>query len=96
MKRQTEAYVRKAQTRMPDGTVVERDWTARERYMLYVRGFRDGASVRAMRFPGLGAYDLGYADGRAARHAAVEAYAKQIGYEPTVLRSAEPSSGDKT
>jgi hypothetical protein len=47
--RVTESYVRKAVTRLPDGRFVERDWTPSERYKLYVRGFRDGASIKAMR-----------------------------------------------
>lgn len=82
---------RLAQTKLPDGTVIEREWTPRERYMLYVSGFGDGAAYRSMRpnREGLGAYDRGYADGRAARGRAATAYAKEVGYVPGVLRSAD-------
>lgn len=80
-----ETYVRLS--RDIDG--VEHEWSPRERYMLFVRGFRDGCAVKAMRRDcvGLGAYDRGYAEGRASANVAVAAYAAEIGYEPTVLRT---------
>lgn len=82
---------RLAQTKLPDGTVVEREWTPHERYMLYSRGFKDGAGVKAMRkdCEGLGAYERGYDEGRRSLNQHVGAYAKEIGYIPTVLRTAE-------
>lgn len=70
-----------------DGT--EREWSAREKFQLYSRGFRDGAATRAVRHEGLGAYELGYAEGRQSVRLAVDSYAKRIGYEPTILRTAE-------
>ena len=84
----TEENKRLAQTRMPDGTLVDRPWTVAERYMLYARGFRDGASTHAIKenLLGLGAYDRGYSDGKAATSSAVAAYAKEIGYVPSILR----------
>ena len=79
---------RLAQTKMPNGTVVDRPWTSGERYQLYRRGFRDGAGGRGVRHEceGLGAYDRGYAEGRATASAAISAYAQEIGYTPTILR----------
>jgi hypothetical protein len=66
----------------------EREWTPHERYMLFTAGFRDGAASRSMqkKMQGLGAYDRGYSEGRAARERAVKKYAKEIGYKPTILR----------
>lgn len=69
-----------------DGT--KREWSSNEKYQLFVRGFRDGAAIHAMRHPGLGAYELGYAEGQQARGRAVDAYAKKIGHVPTILRTA--------
>ncbi len=90
-----ETSVRKAQTKLPDGTLIERDWNARERYQLYVRGFRDGAAVKAMRDDhiGLGAYDRGYGDGRRALVLAAATYAEEVEYEPSILRAAAESEG---
>lgn len=70
-----------------DGT--EREWSPSERYQLFVRGFRDGAAVHAMRHAGLGAYDRGYAAGQQARRMATSSYANEIGYEPTILRASQ-------
>ncbi len=91
-----ETYARKAQTRLPDGTFVEREWSAHERYQLYMRGFRDGAGIKSMRDDhiGLGAYDRGYGDGRDALHTDLDAYGKEVGHEPSVLRTAD--SGGST
>jgi hypothetical protein len=83
-----ETYKRLAQTELPGGKIVEREWTPHEQYQLYASGFRDGAGSRAMDKDreGLGAYDRGYADGKKARGAALKKYAKEIGYKPTILR----------
>jgi ADP-ribose pyrophosphatase YjhB (NUDIX family) len=72
------------------GAPTQRDWTPSERYQLYLRGWKDGANIRAMdpfsqEFP---PYGRGYADGRRARSAAAEEYAKEIGHIPMVLRLA--------
>ena len=79
---------RLAQTRLPDGTMVDRQWFPSELYHLYARGFRSGAGGHAMRpdHQGLLAYDRGYEDGQKATREAVGAYAKEIGYEPSILR----------
>lgn len=79
---------RLAQTALPGGKIVEREWTPHERYMLYSRGFRDGAGGRPIdtEREGLGAYDRGYKDGHTARCKAMKDYAEEIGYEPTILR----------
>lgn len=71
----------------------EREWSASERYQLFTRGFRDGAAIHAMRHSGLGAYELGYAEGQRARGLAVDAYAKKVGHVPTVLRAAGSETG---
>jgi hypothetical protein len=86
---------RLAQTRLPGGKVIEREWTPHERYMLFAKGFRAGAGARAIdpACEGLGAYDRGYAEGLEARRKAVDAYAKEIGYVPSILRARSPSSG---
>jgi hypothetical protein len=85
---------RLAQTRLPGGKLVEREWTAHERYMLYASGFKDGAGVRPIdkEREGLGAYDRGYADGRLARSNAIASYANEVGYRPTILRAADDRS----
>ncbi len=82
---------RLAQTKLPSGETIEREWTPHERYMLYAFGWSAGASMRAMdpTKSGLGAYDRGYAEGRAARHTAISWYAVEVGYEPTILRTPE-------
>lgn len=54
--------------------------------MLYVRGFSDGATVRAMRHPERPAYVRGYGAGIKAKQDAVAAYCQEIGYEPSILR----------
>ena len=57
-----------------------REWTKHENYMLYSRGFRDGASTRGMRdeCKGLIAYDEGYEDGWKAKNKAINAYCKKL------------------
>lgn len=85
-----DTFDRKAQTRLPDGTIVERDWTASERYQLYARGWRDGAGLRPTRKDhlGLGPYNRGYGDGSKARDAACEAEALRIGFTVRIVRLA--------
>lgn len=65
-----------------------REWSNRAQYMLYTIGFGHGAALRAMRegCSGIEPYLRGYADGRRARTEAISAYAKELGYEPTILR----------
>lgn len=86
-----DTFFRKAQTKLPDGTLVDREWSKSERYQLYARGFRDGAGTKAMRKDhiGLGPYDRGYSDGIAATRAACNAEARRLAYEPTILRAAD-------
>jgi hypothetical protein len=66
-----------------------REWSAREKYMLYARGFSDGAAFRAIRpeCEGHPSYDKGYKDGHDARNKAINAYCKEIDYTPTVIRA---------
>jgi hypothetical protein len=84
-----ETNVRLAQTKLPGGKIIERDWTVHERFQLFAKGFRSGAGVRAIdpACEGLGAYDRGYDEGIQARRDAVDAYAKEIGYTPSILRT---------
>ena len=65
-----------------------REWSAGEKYQLYIRGFKDGASARAVRddHEGHPSYDRGYEEGRSAANAAISTYAKEIGYTPNILR----------
>lgn len=69
----------------------DRSWALRESYMLYSSGFRDGASVKAMRPNRKGAlpYDQGYVDGQKAYQSAVGSYCKDIGFTPSILRTTE-------
>jgi hypothetical protein len=69
------------------GAAEGRQWTAHERYMLYCQGFRDGASTTAIRHSGFPDYERGYGDGIGARGTATDAFAKEIGYKPTILRT---------
>lgn len=71
----------------------EREWSPAEKFQLYSRGFRDGAATRAMRHEGLGAYEVGYAEGRQSVRLAVDSYAKRVGYEPTILRTTATTPG---
>ena len=66
-----------------------REWNAREKYMLYAQGYRDGSGTRPIRpdSSGLAAYDRGYSDGKKQRNEAVQKYADEIGYVPTILRA---------
>lgn len=67
-----------------------REWSPRERYVLYRRGFRAGAGIRPIESEaeGIEAYDRGYDDGVAALGKASARYAKRVGYVPEVLRLA--------
>ena len=66
------------------------------RYQSYMRGWRDAASIRAMRpefseHSDVGiraAYDLGYAHGYAARGEASKAAQERYDYTPSILRTA--------
>ncbi len=90
---------RLAQTRLADGTVIDREWMPSERYMLYASGWTAGAGIKAIdpKREGLGAYDRGYQDGVAARQKAIDSYCKEIGHKPSFLRTADPSGsvGDR-
>jgi hypothetical protein len=79
---------RLAETMLPGGEVIKREWTPKERYMLFRVGFGDGASLRSMqkKLQGLGAYDRGYGEGQNARVEAMNKYAEEIGYKPSILR----------
>lgn len=68
---------------------------AANRYESYMRGWRDGAVITAMRpefielAPGAPlrmSYEDGYRDGRAARSAASQYATRVTGHEPTILR----------
>jgi hypothetical protein len=68
---------------------VPREWLPPERARLYLRGFRDGASICAMRedHRGLVDYQRGYADGCKARQEHCAAFAAEVGYVPNILRT---------
>ena len=87
--RPPEQNKRLAQTALPGGKVIDREWTVHERYMLYAAGFRAGAGMKAIDTTraGLGAYDRGFHDGRVAAGQAISAYAAEIGYTPSILRA---------
>jgi hypothetical protein len=71
---------------------VERPWTKDEKFMLYMRGWRDGAGQRAMREEvhlTCPEYDTGYADGYEARQRASQRAAKRLKYKPSILRLAK-------
>lgn len=87
-----DTFSRKALTLLPDGTIVERDWTKKECFHLYVRGFRDGAGARTKRkdHVGLGPYDRGYTDGLKAARDAAQNEAKRLDYKPEILREKTP------
>lgn len=86
-----DTFIRPAQTKLPGGKTVERDWKPSEIYQLYCRGFRDGAGTKPMRkdHMGLGPYDRGYAEGAQAARDACALEAKRLRYEPTILRDGE-------
>jgi hypothetical protein len=63
-----------------------REWNERERYQLWRRGFRDGAGSAAKRHPGFVDYERGWEEGAAARIAAGNKFAAEIGYAPSILR----------
>jgi len=57
-----------------------------EKYMLFRRGFRDGAAGHAKQHEGVIPYEAGYAIGRKANNEAITNYCQEIGYKPSVLR----------
>ena len=68
---------------------------AANRYEAYMRGWKDGASIKAMRqemtalapkAPLRLSYEDGYTDGRTARAAASQYATRVTGHEPTILR----------
>jgi len=66
---------------------MSKTWTPAEAYQLYMRGFRDGASITAMKHSGMEPYERGYKDGMLARHAACSKFATEVGYVPGILRT---------
>lgn len=64
-----------------------RDWRPGERYMLFAKGFGDGAKCSAIKHEDQGDYMAGYIAGREARARDVQRFAEMIGYEPTILRT---------
>jgi hypothetical protein len=65
---------------------------AHERFLVYMRGWRHGACMKAMD-PTLAhhqkygqTYDQGYADGHKSRSDASQRAAKRFGYTPSILR----------
>lgn len=87
---------RLAETKNPDGSITRREWTPSERYMLFEAGFRTGAGNRAVdeRRLGLGAYKRGLEEGRKARAEALTAYARELNYQPSLLRHGPPQPED--
>lgn len=75
---------RKATTRLPDGSVIERDWTTRELLALYMRGWTDGAQHKPQRddHTDLVSYLRGYNDGLQARITAQLAESKLLDHTP--------------
>jgi hypothetical protein len=69
---------------------VERPWTKDEKYVLFMRGWRDGAGTHAMRkdHEDVQEYARGYQAGYDARVFAASSAAKRIKYKPRVLRLA--------
>lgn len=68
------------------------DRTKRERYMLYRHGFRNGAASAAQAHPNEPDYMRGWAEGLSYLGEASDAFCKEIGYTPSILR-ASPSGG---
>jgi len=66
---------------------MKKEFSKNERYMLYCRGFGDGAAVRAKRHIDIFDYDEGYDAGFKSRCEACAEFAKIIDYKPTILRS---------
>lgn len=57
-----------------------------ENYMMFVRGFRDGARSVVQHHPDWLAYVEGYDAGDAALNEAVRTFCKKSGFTPSVLR----------
>jgi hypothetical protein len=68
---------------------VERPWTKDEKFMLFMRGWKDGAGCHAIRHPDIQEYERGYQTGYGARAFAADAAAKRLRYKPSILRLAE-------
>lgn len=68
-----------------------RAWNPRERYMLFARGYGDGACFKAMAHDGHCDYVAGYREGQLARGKAVRRFGDAIGYKPEILRLADES-----
>jgi hypothetical protein len=62
--------------------------TPKSRYLAYIRGFSQGASGRrrAESDKDFADYLTGYEEGMAARDAASDAYANDVGYRPIILK----------
>ena len=88
---------RLAQTRAPDGVLVERPWRPYELFTLYMRGWTDAAATRAMRADHIDVpeYDKGYRAGKQARCAVVTRTASRFGYKPEILRLTEKADEHK-
>lgn len=75
-----------------------RDVDAANQYQSYMKGWRHAAATKAMDpvFTGhankliVEAYNLGYRDGGVAKQHAYETASALYGYEPSILRLAEP------
>lgn len=81
---------RLAQTRLPGGRIVGREWLPEELFVLYMRGWKDGAYGVAMRkeYDTVPEYDKGYEVGYKAKHAAAKAAGKHLKHKPNILRLA--------
>jgi hypothetical protein len=55
----------------------------REKLMLFLRGFKDGAGAHAYRYPTELAYRKGYEEGSKARAAAVRTFCEEIEHDPS-------------
>lgn len=69
----------------------ERPWMKSEKYMLFMRGWRDGAGGHAIRkdHEDIQEYERGYQTGYGARHLAAANAAKRLKYKPEILRLAK-------
>lgn len=64
------------------------NYSPSEHYMLYVRGYTDGACGRSKRHADEPDYIIGYDDGTADREKRLREYAEFVGHKPTILRLA--------
>jgi len=86
---------RRAQTHLPDGTIVEREWKPRERFHLFRAGLNHGLAGRKKdeTREGMVDYDRGYAEGEELRERVtflqrekLVAFMGEVGYQPSLLR----------